>query len=314
MEKHAYLVMAHNNFQQLRFLLSLLDDERNDIFLLIDKKSEVSESVLESLKKCCSKSIVTLVERINISWGGYSVIKAELLLLRAAVLNNYSYYHLISGSDLPLFSQDHIHKFFDKNPNKIFLSMVSDEIKEDNSIADRVKYKYCFNEVYGKFRGSYAVKFMSKFDRLSIWIQKRLGRDILQRNGIEYVGYASQWFSIDDETAKMLVAKTKDIEEVFKHSFLSDEVFLPTMIFKEKLDHKLYTKNTLHDAPNELQGNLRYINWWENSVVDGSPYTWQDGDEERLEYAADLGHLFARKFDLENSPALKSFITKRCQK
>lgn len=32
MRKHAYLIMAHNNFEQLKFLLGLLDDERNDIF------------------------------------------------------------------------------------------------------------------------------------------------------------------------------------------------------------------------------------------------------------------------------------------
>lgn len=29
--RHAYLIMAHNNFSQLKILLSLLDDERNDI-------------------------------------------------------------------------------------------------------------------------------------------------------------------------------------------------------------------------------------------------------------------------------------------
>lgn len=115
MRKHAYLVIAHNNFQQLEFLLSLLDDEKNDIFLLIDKKSEISASVLKSLNESCNKSIFTLVERVKINWGGYSQIKAELILLKAAVHNNYSYYHLISGSDLPLFSQDYIHEFFDKN-------------------------------------------------------------------------------------------------------------------------------------------------------------------------------------------------------
>lgn len=31
--------MAHNNWEQLRILLTLLDDSRNDIFLHIDKKA-----------------------------------------------------------------------------------------------------------------------------------------------------------------------------------------------------------------------------------------------------------------------------------
>ena len=38
MKKHAYLILAHNNFYCLERLLKLLDDERNDIFLHVDKK------------------------------------------------------------------------------------------------------------------------------------------------------------------------------------------------------------------------------------------------------------------------------------
>lgn len=36
--KHAYLIMAHQNFEQLAILLELLDDIRNDIFIHVDKK------------------------------------------------------------------------------------------------------------------------------------------------------------------------------------------------------------------------------------------------------------------------------------
>lgn len=36
--KHAFLIMAHGQQGILRKLLTMLDDERNDIFLHIDKK------------------------------------------------------------------------------------------------------------------------------------------------------------------------------------------------------------------------------------------------------------------------------------
>lgn len=39
MDKHAYCIMAHNNWAQLQMLIDCLDDKRNDIFLHIDKKS-----------------------------------------------------------------------------------------------------------------------------------------------------------------------------------------------------------------------------------------------------------------------------------
>lgn len=33
--KHAYLIMCHNNFIQLKKLLMLIDNERNDIYIYI---------------------------------------------------------------------------------------------------------------------------------------------------------------------------------------------------------------------------------------------------------------------------------------
>lgn len=41
MMKHAFLIMAHNNLEILQTLVSMLDDERNDIFLHIDLKSNM---------------------------------------------------------------------------------------------------------------------------------------------------------------------------------------------------------------------------------------------------------------------------------
>lgn len=40
--KLAYLIIAHNEPLILKTLISLIDDVRNDIFILIDKKSDIS--------------------------------------------------------------------------------------------------------------------------------------------------------------------------------------------------------------------------------------------------------------------------------
>lgn len=39
MNKHAYLIVAHNNWTILDILLKVLDDTRNDVFLVLDNKS-----------------------------------------------------------------------------------------------------------------------------------------------------------------------------------------------------------------------------------------------------------------------------------
>lgn len=58
-EKHAYLIMAHTQFEQLGVLLELLDYGENDIYLHIDKKAKfVDEGWLYSLvKKSKAKNI-----------------------------------------------------------------------------------------------------------------------------------------------------------------------------------------------------------------------------------------------------------------
>lgn len=37
---HAYLIMAYDNFEQLIKLVNALDNERNSIFIHIDKKAQ----------------------------------------------------------------------------------------------------------------------------------------------------------------------------------------------------------------------------------------------------------------------------------
>lgn len=84
-KKHAYLIMAHNNFYILEKLLHLLDDPRNDIYVHIDKK--VSEFDFVHYKNICEKATVIYPsKRINVHWGTQSQVITELLLYREAFL------------------------------------------------------------------------------------------------------------------------------------------------------------------------------------------------------------------------------------
>ena len=57
------------------------------------------------------KSALHFVENVREQWGGYSQIQSELILFQAAWEHGYEYYHLISGVDLPIKTQDEIHEF-----------------------------------------------------------------------------------------------------------------------------------------------------------------------------------------------------------
>ena len=83
MKQHAYLIMAHKNVHQLRSLITLLDDERNDLYFLIDKKAKNLRD--DDLRNGCKKSGIFFLERQMINWGGFSILEGELRLLEAAL-------------------------------------------------------------------------------------------------------------------------------------------------------------------------------------------------------------------------------------
>ena len=93
-----------------RTLLRMIDDPRNDIFVHMNvKNKEYDEAEIE---KYVHYSRLRHVERTSVNWGGYSLINAELLLLKASTSEeNYQRYHLLSGADLPIKTQDEIINF-----------------------------------------------------------------------------------------------------------------------------------------------------------------------------------------------------------
>lgn len=87
MNKHAYLIIAHNEFAILEKLITILDAEYNDFYIHIDKK--VKDYDFDRLKKNVNKSQIYISQkRINVHWGGYSQIETELLLMQQCTKKN----------------------------------------------------------------------------------------------------------------------------------------------------------------------------------------------------------------------------------
>ena len=110
-QKHAYLVMAHDNFGILKKQLELLDDERNDFFIHIDERAAFDEGwLLKNVKY----STVKFISRRKVYWADYSQTQTEIDLICEAIKNagiDYAYLHLLSGVDLPIKSKKVIFDF-----------------------------------------------------------------------------------------------------------------------------------------------------------------------------------------------------------
>lgn len=103
--KHAYLIIVHNEYSVLETLLSMIDDERNDIYLHIDRRS--TELYKRACLLCTQKArLFLLPTRNKVYWGDISQVETEYLLLETAAKHStYDYYHLLSGVDLPIQTQ-----------------------------------------------------------------------------------------------------------------------------------------------------------------------------------------------------------------
>lgn len=276
---HAVMIIAHNQFELLKKLIIALDDVRNDIFVHIDAK--VKDFDFETFKKLPRHSQIYFTNRVSVTWGDFSQVKAEMILLSAAVNNEskdrkYSYFHLISGCDLPIKSNDEIHAFFEKNSGKEFIHFSSNEVSA--SSVTRIKYYHFFRN-----KRTYLRKLLSysilQFERLA-------GVNRLKKNNITAVQKGCNWFSITGDFARYIVQNMSKWESVFKYSYCADEVFVQTILVNSPFKDNLYMPN----CNNNHLACLRLIDWER-----GNPYVFRKEDFELIKSSPAI---FARKFDI----------------
>ncbi len=288
MEKHAYLIMAHNDFKILTEILKALDHERNDVFLHIDSKTQsVSEELLFG---AMHRGKLYLIPRMSVSWGGYSQIECELRLMEFALqTGHYDYYHMSTGAAYPLKTPEQILDFFDSHSGYQFIGY-----DHHADYSGRVQRYNLFNEV-GKAK--------TKLDQTKAVIrnkfrglQKKLGYVYKPARGIEFKKGFVYW-SLTEDAVRYAVAKREWIQRVFKHSFCGDELFMQTIIY-----HSPY-RDMIYNYDSEFESCMRYVkpvlSWKPNFCGASVAQTnVADSSISKEDVAACLksGRLFAFKF------------------
>lgn len=269
--KHAYLIIAHNEFELLKALLTSLDYEDNDIYLHIDKKAGDINAL--EFQKCLNHSTLYILEqRMDVQWGNYSQIACELLLLKAASKNHYNYYHLCSGVDLPIKSQDEIHRFFDLHAGKEFVQF------EGLVLSSEERYRVSKYHFVVKRKRNFFEKVV--YHTLLMF---QFAIDRTKKNNWEYVKGAN-WFSITDELVRFVLDSEEVIAKAFKYTRCADEIFLQTLVYNSKFRERLYNQ-----AFDDDYAAICYEIDWNR----GKPYTYRDEDFPIL---MNSSQMFARKF------------------
>ena len=272
MERHAYLIIAHSNLEQLQQLLLLLDDPRNDIYIHLDLKSKLD--IKKITPPHMKYSHCRFCERVDVRWGNVSLIQAEMNLFELASQVEHAYYHLISGIDLPLHSQDYIHRYFEgKNFEYIGYSPKWD-------MRERV---YCHNLFmqYMRFPNQYIRGGLQKMRQLYNKLQILVGYKMKQPDYEFKAG--CEWVSVTHDFVLSLLENKDEILKMYQYAYCPDEIYKQTFAYNSEF------RNRIYNVTDEFEGCLREIDWKR-----GRPYIWRKED---YDYLSHSNKLFARKFD-----------------
>ncbi|WP_074587239.1 beta-1,6-N-acetylglucosaminyltransferase [Pedobacter antarcticus] len=282
--KHAYLIIAHNEFDVLERLIRALDDIRNDIFIHFDLKLDNIPTIKVKYSK-----LYLINERIDVRWGDLSVVRAEYSLFEEALKRGrYAYLHLLSGVDMPLKSQNYIHSFFEYNIGKEFVGFGQGDIEVE---IERKMRRYHFFSKY--FRTS--SKLTSFLMRASRFLLLRLQYILnIKRNSGFVFKKGPQWVSITEDFAYHLVKQKSEVLKVYKNTFCCDEIFVQTICWNSTFQDRIF------NITDEAVGSQRMIGWENGQLVE-----WQDEDYELL---MESHLLFARKFNGENLDVLDRIL------
>ena len=285
--KHAFLIIAHNEFDVLRLLVSCLDDDRNDIFIHFDKK-------VASLPDIRAKyaGLTILDKRVDVRWGAPSMIEAEFALFEEASSRGpYQYYHLLSGVDLPIKSQDYIHDYFDRHNGDEFIGYTWTQMPP--TFSRKVQCWHLFPEDF------MSRNFIKKVLRAGyLRLQELLG---IKRNRDVDFKKGSQWVSITGGMVRYFLGYKDWIRKTFRNTFCCDELVMQTLCWMSPY------REHIHSLASDGEGCIRAISWRDNPA--GGEMVLQDWSESDFEFLKSSPALFARKFNSRDPQFLEKVIS-----
>lgn len=235
MGRHAFLILAHQDFEVLQYLISALDNSKNDLFLHFDQKVKILPKIMYRDAK-----LYILEERIDVRWGDLSMLKAEFALFSKAKKHGpFQHYHVLSGLHFPLRPLEEIYLYFEKKVNySVLQKMVGSQYEFDL----KLRRFHFFSRNINLTKKPYQ-KLANMIWRLCLKAQRVL--NIRRNTSYDYVK-SSQWLSLTEEALDHLLAQMNHLLNIYKYTLCADEFFVATALSNSHLkDRVYYEKNYL---------------------------------------------------------------------
>ena len=277
--KHAILILAHKDFDQVRHLIEYFVRDCY-VYVHIDKKAAITPEELHSIDSM--PQVRAVYRKYKVHWGGFSILKTEMFLLRQVLKDgDCDYVHLISGQDYPIKPLDDFLKFFEEHKGKEFIRYANiPNAQWDHYTFSRFKYFYPYE--YINTDSKKAIELSRKFVK---W-QKKLGIKRRIPDHFDQLFGSTQWFSISKEATEAIVSYTKRYPSFYRRArwtFASEEYYIATLLMN------------LTPRKNVEATDLRLIRWREENG--NCPANL--GNEHFHLLAENKLFFFARKFEVK---------------
>lgn len=277
--KIAILILAHKNPAQVKRLVRHLDFDF-DVFIHIDRRSPIMVSDFDEFAR------TAVMKKYKSTWGGLGIVEATLELFRLATRGScYDRYVLISGQDVPLWTNLQISSFFNQNREVDFVEMKALGAK-DESVLERVTAYHFFPKNVRSWAWLQKGHISYLLTRLAAGLGHTLNRlfmaRVFRRPTDYFFYYGSQWMDLKAATVQNLlqyVSQNPSFLRRFRFTHAPDEFFFQSAI------------GNCGVLPSSTARPLRYIDWERGPE---HPRVIRLDDLPRLESSK---MMFARKLD-----------------
>ena len=279
MKNHAFLIIAHKQPKLLARTLSVLEASNHHFFINVDAKSSCFSEFYALIGGGKIQNVHFLKKRVACYWAGISLVDVEIELMKDAKSNpvHFDYYHLISGLDYPLRSNEQFDTFFESTEDSFMCFNFEKDIDYWMPI-----YKMKTNLFHTNGTHSLGERLFLKV------VNNRFSRRIIKRTPIPDLAGGWQWFSWSANVVDYVLNYLKNnsgFRRRFNHTSSPDEHFFATMLYAH-LDELHIRKHF----------PLRYVSWEPYREIEQKhrPYDLNEQDYERVIKSASF---FCRKVD-----------------
>lgn len=259
--KIAYLILVHRFPNQFKRMFTAIYDSANYYLINIDKKS--SNEIFNEIESFLSVyPNVSIIKSENITWGGYSMVQAELdgIKFLLDIEKDWDYFINLSGQDYPLRSQKVIRKFLSNNYGNSYLKISEQKLFRPETMNRLENY------------------FVESEDKVSMVSKNRKYLEDV----VPYIG--GQWMILTRNCCEFICnnSEVQKFEDYYINTLIPDESFFQTVLMNTS-----FTGILIND-------DKRAIIWIPDGDIKLRPKTFTNDDYNFLKYGENL---FARKFD-----------------